>query len=278
MAGVANTGTDTNWSGSHFNQANWYAYGRLAWNPEASSKDIADEWIRQTFTNDPAFVTTVADIMMGSHQTTVNYMTPIGLAHIMGTDHHYGPAPWVSNLSQANWNPVYYHKADATGIGFDRTSTGSNTVGMYFATVRDTFSSKTNIPDNFLLFFQHRGWGDTLASSGRSVWNELVYRYSYGVDSVQTMRTEWSGLQGYIDAKRFNDVSSFMQIQHYEARWWRDACLQYFASVGKQTIPTGYAAPAHPLSWYQALTCPADPTKPRCPDIQTGNPSPAITP
>lgn len=276
MAGVSNIGSDANWTGSHFNQANWYAFGRLAWDPDASAKDIADEWIRQTFTNDPAFVKPVTDIMMNSRQNTVNYMTPIGLAHIMGTDHHYGPAPWVSNLSQANWNPVYYHKADATGIGFDRTSTGSNTLSQYAATVRDKFSSKSTVPDDFLLFFQRTAWGDKLSSSGRTVWNELVYRYSNGVDSVQVMRDAWGSLQGFIDAKRFKEVNDFLQIQHYEARWWRDACLQYFASVGKQTMPSGYAAPAHDLTWYQNLKCPSDVTKPRCPDVYTGSPSPAI--
>ena len=280
MAGVANIGNDTNWTGSHFNQANWYVFGRMAWNPDATAQDIADEWIRQTFTNDPAFVAPVTTIMMGSRQMAVNYMTPIGLAHIMGTDDHYGPAPWVSNLSQADWNPVYFHKADSTGIGFDRTSTGSNTLSQYFATVRDKFASKSTVPDEFLLFFQHVGWDSVLSSSGRTIWNELVYRYSYGVDSVSTMRTSWSALQGYIDAKRFKDVSDFMQIQHYEARWWRDACLQYFASVSKHTIPSGYAAPAQNLAYYQNLMtkCPADVTKPRCSDVYTGNPSPAILP
>jgi alpha-glucuronidase len=277
MAGVANIGSDTNWTGSHFNQANWYAYGRMAWDPDASAKDLAGEWIRQTFTNDSAFVNPVTDIMMNSRQALVDYMTPIGLVHIMGTDHHYGPAPWVNNLSQANWNPFYYHKADGTGIGFDRTSAGSNSVSQYAATVRDKFASKTTVPDNFLLFFQRMAWDDQLSSTGRTVWNELVHRYSAGVDAVSTLRDTWTAAQGFIDAKRFKDVSDFLQIQHYEARWWRDACLQYFASVSKKSIPSGYAAPAHDLSWYQNLKCPSDATKPRCPDVYTGSPSPAIT-
>ncbi len=278
IAGVANIGNDTNWTGSHFNQANWYVFGRMAWDPDISAQDVANEWIRQTFTNDPAFVGPVTTMMMGSRQTAVDYMTPIGLAHLMGTDDHYGPAPWVSNLSQADWNPVYFHKADSTGIGFDRTSTGSNAVSQYFTTVRDQFASRSTIPDNFLLFFQHAGWDDKLSSSGRSIWNELVYRYSHGVDEVGTMRDTWSALQGYIDAKRFKDVGDFLQIQHYEARWWRDACLVYFAGVSKHTIPSGYATPAHDLSYYQNLMdkCPSDVTKPRCPDVYTDNPSPAV--
>jgi alpha-glucuronidase len=178
------------------------------------------------------------------------------------------------------WNPVYYHKADATGIGFDRTSTGSNAVSQYFPTVANQFANRSSVPDNFLLFFQRTKWDDTLPSSGRTIWNELVYRFSAGVDAVQTMRDQWTPVQGYLDTKRYNDVTSFLQIQHYEARWWRDACLQYFMSVNRHTMPNGYAAPAQSLSYYQNLqnSCPADATKPRCPAIYTGNPSPAILP
>jgi alpha-glucuronidase len=145
--------------------------------------------------------------------------------------------------------------------------------------VASMFSSLDSIPDDYLLFFQHVGWDDKLKSSGRTIWEELVYRYSAGVDAVQPMRDAWTSVQGRIDTKRFNDVQSFLQIQHYEARWWRDACLQYFASVSKHSLPSGYAAPAHDLSWYmsEAGKCPADVTKPRCPDVYTGNPSPAIT-
>jgi len=144
--------------------------------------------------------------------------------------------------------------------------------------VRDKFASKSTIPDDFLLFFQRMGWDDKVASSGRSVWEELVYRYSAGVDAVSTMRDTWKMVDGRVDAKRFKDVSDFLQIQHYEARWWRDACLTYFASVNKKTIPATYAAPAHDLTYYKGLAdkCPADATKPRCPDVYTGNPSPAI--
>jgi alpha-glucuronidase len=208
----------------------------------------------------------------------VNYMTPLGLAHQMGTDDHYGPAPWVNDQAQPDWNPAYYNKADASGIGFDRTAAGSNAVAQYFPTVGDKFASKSSIPDDFLLFFQRAGWDDTLPSSGRSIWEELVYRYSSGVDAVQTLRDSWTTVQGRIDTKRFNDVAGFLQTQHYEARWWRDASLQYFASVSAHSIPSGYAAPAHDLQFYKGLVakCPSDATKPRCPDVYTGNPSPAV--
>jgi len=281
MAGVAGIGSDTNWMGSHFNQANWYAFGRLAWNPDLAAQDVADEWIRQTFSNDPVVVAPVTQLMMSSRQNCVNYMEPLGLVHMMGSNNHYGPAPWVSNLSPTNTNPTYFEKADANGIGFDRTATGSNTVSQYASPVASTFGTRSTTPDDFLLFFQHVKWDDKLPSSGRTIWEELVYRYSLGVDSVQTMRNQWAMVQGRVDTKRFNDVTGFLQTQHYEARWWRDACLAYFASLNKKAIPSGYAAPTQSEASYQSLTgsssCPADATKPRCPAIYTGTPSPAIT-
>jgi alpha-glucuronidase len=205
-------------------------------------------------------------------------MEPLGLVHMMGSNNHYGPAPWVSDLSPTNTNPTYFEKADSTGIGFDRTSAGSNTVAQYAAQPASTFGTRSTTPDDFLLFFQHVKWDDKLPSSGRSIWEELVYRYSLGVDAVQTMKDQWAMVKGRIDTKRFNDVTGFLQTQHYEARWWRDACLTYFASLNKKAIPAGYSPPQQSLSYYQGLSCPSDATKPRCPAIYTGNPSPAITP
>jgi alpha-glucuronidase len=279
MAGVSGIGTDANWMGSPFNQANWYAFGRLAWDPDLRAQAIADEWIRQTFTTDPAFVRPVTQMMMSSRQALVSYMEPLGLVHLMGTGHHYGPAPWVDNLPRRDWNPTYFHQADATGIGFDRTATGSNAVAQYAPAVAGSFAGKSTVPDDLLLFFQRRKWTDTLPTSGRTIWNELVHRYSAGVDAVQTMRDQWAGLRGFIDDKRFDDVTRFLQIQHAEARWWRDACLSYFMSVNHLALPAGYAPPAHDLAYYKGLeaTCPADATKPRCPAVTTSNPSPAIT-
>jgi alpha-glucuronidase len=282
MAGVAGIGTDANWMGSHFNQANWYAFGRLAWDPDLAAQDIAEEWVRQTFSNDVAVVGPVTQLMMGSRQACVNYMEPLGLVHLMGSNSHYGPAPWVSNLTPANTNPTYFENADPAGIGFDRTATGSNTVAQYFPPVADLFGTRASTPDDFLLFFQHVSWDDTLPSSGRTLWEELVHRYSLGVDAVGAMRDTWAALEGHVDARRFEDVTNFLQIQHHEARWWRDACLTYFASLNGKPIPNGYAPPAQSLATYQGLTgsgnCPADVTKPRCPAIETGDPSPAISP
>lgn len=280
IAGVANVGMDANWSGSHFNQANWYAFGRMAWAPDVSAKDVADEWVRQTFSNDPAVLTPVTAMMMESRQALVNYMTPLGLAHIMGTGHHYGPAPWVDDQSRADWNPVYYHRADDSGVGFDRSSSDTSAVQQYAAAVRDQLANRASVPDDLLLFFHRVGWDEALSSSGRTLWHELVHRYSSGVDAVATFRAQWLTVEGRIDTRRYSEVTDYLKLQHYEARWWRDACLQYFGSISGRAIPSGYAAPAHDLEFYKDLSaqCPADASKPRCSDVYTGEPSPAVLP
>lgn len=262
MAGVANIGTDRNWTGSQFNQANWYAYGRLAWNPEQSSAAIADEWIRQTFTNDTKAVGTIRRMMMMSREAVVQYMTPLGLAHIMATGHHYGPGAWADG-GRADWTPSYYHRADTLGIGFDRTATGSNAVNQYFAPVAARFANRDSVPDNLLLWFHHVGWNERV-KSGRTVWNELVHDYGAGVDSVRAMGRAWNSVRTSIDVARFADVQSFLVIQEQEARWWRDASLLYFQTFSRQPFPQGVEAPLHPLQFYQTLRCPPNRDKPRC--------------
>lgn len=280
IAGVANVGNDANWSGSHMNQANWYVFGRMAWDPDLEAGAIADEWVRQTFSNDPAVVEPVVQMLMSSRQTLVSYMTPLGLAHIMGSDHHYGPGPWLDDLARAEWNPVYYHRADAQGIGFDRTASGSNAVAQYSATVGQAFGARSTVPDDLLLFFHRVGWQEQLPGSGRSLWQELVHRYSAGVDGVASMREGWMTVQGRIDTQRFDEVAELLQIQHYEARWWRDACLAYFSDVSGLPIPSGYAMPSKPLAEYVTLEtqCPPDVTRARCTQVYVGDPSPAILP
>jgi alpha-glucuronidase len=268
IAGVANIGSDINWSGSHMNQANWYVYGRMAWDPDLSAAAVAEEWVRQTFSNDPAFVAPVTDLLMGSREALVNYMTPLGLTHIMASHHHYGPGPWVDDLGRADWNPVYYHRADARALGFDRTAAGSNALAQYFPPVRDTYASRATVPDSLLLFFHRVGWDETLRS-GRTLWNELVYRYGAGVDAVRDMRASWDRVRGLIDERRFGEVASFLQIQEYEAKWWRDAALSYFSQVSGHAIPSGVEPPAFALAFYRGLTCPPDPTRPRCPPVYT---------
>ena len=159
MAGVSNIGADRNWTGSHFDQANWYAFGRLAWDPDLSAQAIAQEWVRMTFSNDPAFVEPVVAMMMGSREAVVDYMMPLGLHHLFDTGHHYGPGPWVNNLNRADWNPTYYHRADANGVGFDRGPKGSNAVAQYHPKVADAVCrSSARLPEQFLLWFHHVPW------------------------------------------------------------------------------------------------------------------------
>ena len=266
MAGVANVGTDRNWTGSQFNQANWYAFGRLAWDHGLGSAAIADEWIRMTFTNDANAVTAIRGLMLASREAVVNYMTPLGIVHIMATGHHYGPGAWA-DAGRADWTPSYYHRADTLGIGFDRTATGSNAVAQYHPPVRDRYANRATVPDSVLLWFHRVRWTDTLATR-RTVWDEIVHRYSVGVDTVDAFKARGAAIRPFIDAGRFAEVDSFLTIQAHEARWWRDASLAYFQTLSRLPIPPPYAPVKHPLSFYQAIRCPADPTKPRCPDIE----------
>jgi alpha-glucuronidase len=258
MAGVANVGADRNWSGSDFDQANWYAYGRLAWDPRASARDIAEDWVRMTLSNDAAFVEPVVAMMMGSREAVVDYMMPLGLAHLFDTGHHYGPGPWVNDLKRADWNPTYYHRADADGIGFARGPSGSNATAQYPPAVGRIFADRRRVPEKYLLWFHHVGW-DEKVSSGRSLWHELVVRYTRGVDTVSEMRRTWAGLEKFVDAQRFAQVSAFLAIQEREARWWRDACIAYFQSVNRRPLPPGFAPPAHPLEHYKSLKFPYAP-------------------
>jgi alpha-glucuronidase len=262
IAGVANIGSDTNWTGSQFNQANWYAFGRLAWNPEGSARAIADEWTRMTFTNEPSSVATIDTMLVRSREAVVNYMTPLGLAHIMATGHHYGPAPWA-RTPRADQSPVYYHRADTLGIGFDRTATGSNAVAQYAPPVRDRYANLATVPDSVLLWFHRVPW-TYRTRSGRNVWDELVFRYNAGVDTVRAMEKAWATVEPAIDAERFSEVAQFLGIQEREARWWRDAALTYFQQFSRMPIPEKYDQPAHPLAYYQQIRCPANRNKPRC--------------
>jgi alpha-glucuronidase len=261
MAGVSNVGTDRNWTGSHFDQANWYAFGRLAWDHTLTSEAIAEEWARMTFSNDPAFVKPVVAMMMGSREAVVDYMTPLGLAHQMATGHHYGPGPWVDSAGRPDWNPVYYNRADATGIGFDRTKTGSNAVSQYAPPVADEFASLSRIPEKFLLWFHHVSW-DYKMASGRTVWDEVALHYAHGVDEVGEMRRTWEGVKPYIDAERFAQTDAFLGIQLKEARWWRDANIAYFGTFSHKKLPNGVPRPAHDLAYYKAISYPYAPGNP----------------
>ncbi|WP_245645857.1 alpha-glucuronidase family glycosyl hydrolase [Niabella ginsenosidivorans] len=252
IAGVANIGNDINWTGHPFGQANWYAFGRLAWDYHLSSAQVAEEWLRQTFSNNKIFIAAAQKIMLASREAVVNYMTPLGLHHIMGTGHHYGPAPWVDNAGRADWNPVYYHKADAAGIGFDRTAAGSNALAQYQPEVQKQWNNRSTCDEKYLLWFHHVPWSFKM-NTGRSLWDELCYKYNAGVDSVRWMREQWNRLNAYVDAERFTSIKLLLGIQEKEAVWWRNACLLYFQTFSKMAIPSKYEQPDKTLTYYKSL-------------------------
>ena len=258
MAGVSNIGSDVNWTGHLFGQANWYALGRLAWDYDLSSKQIADEWLQQTFTTNPTFVKTGENILLNSHAALVNYMTPLGLHHIMGYGHHYGPAPWYDKGARPDWNPVYFHKADAKGIGFDRTKKGSNALAQYASEVRKMYEDVNTCPEEYLLWFNHVAW-DHKMHSGRTLWQELCYKYYTGVDSVRSMQKQWASLKPFVDEQRYNHVTMLLAVQEKEAVWWRNACLLYFQTFSKMPIPDQYEKPDHTLDYYKSLSFPYAP-------------------
>jgi alpha-glucuronidase len=262
MAGVANIGDARDWSGSTFNQANWYAFGRLAWDPSLSAEAIAREWATQTFGTDPAIVDTVVAMMMASREAVVDYTGPLGLAHLMATGHHYGPGPWVADLKRPEWNPVYYHRADRNGIGFDRTRTGSNAVAQYAPALAQRLADPATTPLTELLWFHHLPWNHALPS-GRTLWAELVHRYDRGVATVGDLRRRWDALKPAIDAERWQKTAELLTVQEREARWWRDASLAYWMSVNGLPLPAGSAPPTHDLAWYKAQTFPYPPGNPQ---------------
>ncbi len=262
MAGVANIGRDRDWSGSSFNQANWYVFGRLAWDPTLSSEAIAREWAAQTFGNDPVVIDTVLRMMMRSREAVVDYTGPLGLTHLFATGHHYGPGPWISDLARPEWNPVYYHRADKHGIGFDRTRTGSNAVAQYAPRIAKMYANPKTTPAEDLLWFHHLPW-DYRMPDGLTLWTEMVRRYDRGVATVGEMRRDWATLKPRIDAERWTKTDSFLAVQEREARWWRDASLSYWMSINGLPLPQGAAKPEHDLDWYKAQSFPFAPGNPK---------------
>ena len=258
MAGVSNIGNDINWCGHPFAQANWYAYGRLCWDYSLGSDAIAEEWLQMTFTNNKTFVNAAKSLMLQSRETMVDYMNPLGLHHIMGTGHHYGPAPWVSDLSRPEWNPAYYHKADSTGIGFNRTVTGSNALTQYHPDARKQWENTNTIDEKYLLWFHHVAWGYKM-KSGRTLWDELCYKYYSGTEKVKQMQNTWNNLKQFVDAERYLQVKQLLGIQYDEAEWWRNACLLYFQTFSKRPIPVIYEQPGKTLEYYKNLKIPFAP-------------------
>ena len=257
VAGVANIGTDANWCGHTFAQANWYAFGRLAWQPSLSSGNIADEWLKQTFGSQPSDINAqLKKMMLDSHEAVVNYMMPLGLHHIFAWGHHYGPEPWCSIPgARPNWLPSYYHRADKQGIGFDRSSKGSNAVAQYPETLAKQYDNIDTCPEEYLLWFHHVPWSHRM-KSGRSLWDELCHHYDNGVRQVRDFQKIWDAAEKYIDAERFHEVQSKLKIQARDAVWWKDACLLYFQEFSGMPIPYEIERPIHELKDLQKVHLP----------------------
>ena len=240
IAGVANIGDDANWCGHPFSQANWYAFGRLAWNPSLSAEEIAHEWLVQTYENqDEKFTKPVEMMMLTSREACVNYMMPLGLHHIFKFDHHYGPEPdgFIASYP-LEWCPVYYHKADAKGIGFDRSSKGSDAVSQYPEPYRSQYDNLQTCPEEYLLWFHHVAW-DYRMKSGSTLWQELCMRYNMGVSMVEVYRDYWhTSAKQYMTGheQEWQHTDSLLNVQLENAKEWRDTCLKYFQTFSKMEI------------------------------------------
>lgn len=257
-AGVTNIGDDTNWCGNNLAQSNWYAFGRLAWNPALSSEEIAREWLAQTFTADSRFVRPMTEVMMQSREAVVDYMMPLGLHHIFAWGHHYGPEPWCEiEGARPDWLPTYYHRADKEGLGFDRTTDGSDAVSQYPDSLAAVFNSIDSCPDEFLLWFHHVPWKHEM-KSGRTMWDELCLHYQRGVDAARGFRDTWKDMSPYVDAERHAAVAHRFDIQASDAVWWKDACLEYFRTFSHMKYPAGVEKPHFSLKKLKKVKLPID--------------------
>lgn len=256
IAAVANIGLDTNWTGHHFAQANWYAFGRLAWNNNLSSVQIADEWIRMTFTGVQEFVEPIKKLMLESREAAVDYMMPLGLHHLFAFEHHYGPEPWGDIPGgRPDWMPSYYHNADSVGLGFDRTVNGSRAVTQYNPPLDKIYGNISTCPENLLLWFHHVSWNYRM-NSGNTLWTELCFRYDHGVQKVREFQKVWDRMEKYVDRPRFLAVQAKLRIQARDAVWWKDACLQYFQCFSRQPIPYELERPIHNLEELKKIKLP----------------------
>ena len=262
IAGVSNVGNERNWTGHPMAAANWYAFGRLAWDYDLSSETIVEEWTRMTFSNEDEVCDSITDLLLRSHQTVVDYSMPLGLHHIMAAGHHYGPGPWVDQ-GRADWTSAYYHRADEEGIGFDRTKSGSNALGQYASEIVKRWESPATIDSKYLLWFHHVAW-DYKMPSGDTLWDEICLSYQKGVDEVASWISQWESLRGSIDDQRHARVLALFKRQHSDAEFWRDACLSYFHTFSKRPIPDGVEKPEHDLEYYkrfQLYHVPGDPAE-----------------
>lgn len=258
IAGVTNIGDDTNWCGNDLAQSNWYAYARLAWNPMLSSKEIAEEWLSQTFTTDSNFVRPMTEVLMQSREAVVDYMMPLGLHHIFAWGHHYGPEPWCQiEGARPDWLPTYYHRADREGLGFDRTTDGSDAVSQYPDSLAAVFNNIKTCPEEFLLWFHHVPWKYEM-KSGRTLWDELCVYYQRGVDAARSFCDTWTAMSPYVDAERHAAVLHRFEIQASDAVWWKDACLEYFRTFSRMKYPKGVEKPHFSLKKLKKVNLPID--------------------
>lgn len=261
IAGVANIGTDTNWCGHHLAQANWYAFGRLAWNHQLTPEEIVNEWVALTFESPEAVATysiqpdkeisafnrTLSQMMLESREAVVEYMMPLGLHHLFAWGHHYGPQPWCDIPgARPDWMPDYYHKADRDGIGFDRSHTGSNATAQYHTPLCMEYDNMATCPENLILWFHHAPW-DYRMKNGRTLWDELCYTYDRGVRKARAFQKTWDSLEAHVDHQRFRDVQRKLKIQTRDAVWWKDGCLLYFQEFSRRPIPSDIDCPVHDL-------------------------------
>jgi alpha-glucuronidase len=263
IAGVSNIGLDANWCGHHFAQANWYTFGRLAWNNTLTSEQIADEWIKLTFgptsknsdnIKEPVFaewnlnfLRPIKQMMLDSREAAVNYMMPLGLHHIFAANQHYGPGPWWAPRGvRKDWTPPYYHQADTNGIGFDRTQTGSNAVSQYHEPLNSKFNDVQTCPEIYLLWFHHLPWNYQM-KNGRTLWDDICYHYDKGLQQVRQFQKIWDRVQPYIDSERYTEVQNKLRRQCSNAQVWKDACLLYFQQFSRRPIPYDIERPVHEL-------------------------------
>ncbi|MBP5365819.1 MAG: alpha-glucuronidase [Bacteroidales bacterium] len=237
IAGVSNVGDSANWCAHPFAQANWYAFGRIAWNNRLTTDSLATEWIRQTLGKLPNDVERkIADMMDTSHETVVDYMMPLGLHHIFAWGHHYGPEPWCAIPgARPDWMPSYYHCADSLGLGFDRSYSGSRACEQYNAPLDSLYGNIQTCPDKYLLWFHHVPWNYTM-HSGRTMWDELCLSYGRGLAAAEQYVQTWNECRPYVDPLLWNSVARRLDIQAHDARWWHDACLLYFQQFSKMPI------------------------------------------
>ena len=262
VAGVANTGDAENWTANPLALANWYGFGRLAYNPTTNPRQIAEDFLRKNYSKDSRFVAPVSDLLMRSYEALVDYMMPMGLHHIFAADHHYGPEPWCERQGwREDWLPRYYHRADSIGIGFNRSDhaepclagmQGSNNVTQYPEPLRSLYNNVRTCPESLLLWFHHVAW-DYRMSDGQTLWEHLCRHYDCGVKEAQDFVRIWQQVRPYVDRKRFEEQLWRLQRQTDDAQWWRDACLLYFQTFSRMPLPSGSLPTIFTLQELQAF-------------------------